>query len=90
MTQAEYDVLTAIEEGVSMFRPQDLGPGVDVSFDRTLEVLLALRGQGWIRLPDGRIARDRAGRVMLAGPCDLTEAGRRALEHDRRLGPRLY
>jgi hypothetical protein len=88
MTQAEYDVLTAIEEGASVFRPQDLAPGLGATFERTFEVLLALRGQGWIRMPDGRIARDRAGRIMLAGPCDLTEAGRKALEHDRRLGPR--
>jgi hypothetical protein len=89
VTQAEYDVLAAIEEGTSVFRPQDVGPGIEAAFERTFEVLLALRSQGWIRLPDGRIARDRAGRVMLAGPCDLTDAGRRALAQERQLGPRL-
>jgi hypothetical protein len=88
MTQAEYEVLTAIERGTSVFRPQEVAPGVDASFDRTFEVLLALRLRDWIRLPDGRITRDRTGRVLLAGPCDLTEAGREALERDRSLGPR--
>ena len=88
MTQAEYDVLAAIEEGASVFRPENVGPGIEATFQRTFEVLLALRSQGWIRMPDGRIARDRAGRIMLAGPCDLTDAGRKALEHDRQLGPR--
>ena len=28
------------------------------------------------------------GRYLGAGPCDLTPAGRKALEEDRRLGPR--
>jgi hypothetical protein len=88
MTQAEYELLTQIEQGTTTFRPGELGPGIDRTFTRTFELLLALRQHGWIRLPDGRITRDVAGRVMLAGPCDLTEAGRLALERDRSLAPR--
>ena len=88
MTQDEYELLTKIEHGTSVFRPDELGPGVGGQFSRIFDRLLALRDQGWIRLPDGRITRDRAGRVLLVGPCELTEAGRRALEDDRRLGPR--
>jgi hypothetical protein len=88
MTQAEYELLTRIEQGTTTFRPGELGPGIDGAFTRTFELLLALRQHGWIRLPDGRITRDVGGRVMLAGPCDLTEAGRQALERDRSLGPR--
>jgi hypothetical protein len=88
MTQAEYELLTQIEQGTTVFRPGELGPGTDRAFTRTFDLLLALRQHGWIRLPDGRITRDVAGRVMLAGPCDLTEAGRLALEQDRSLGPR--
>ena len=81
-------MLTKIEQGTSVFRPDELGPGVEGPFTRMLERLIELRTQGWIRLPEGRITRDRAGRVLLVGPCDLTEAGRRALEQDRSLGPR--
>jgi hypothetical protein len=88
MTQAEYELLTRIEQGTSTFRPAEPGPGIDGAFTRRFELLLALRQQGWIRLPDGRITRDRTGRVMLAGPRDLTDAGREALERDRSLGPR--
>jgi len=88
MTQDEYDLLTKIEQGTSVFRPDELGPGIGGPFTRLLEQLMSLRSQGWIRLPDGRITRDRGGRVLLIGPCDLTEAGRRALEQDRSLGPR--
>ncbi|MGH7515607.1 MAG: hypothetical protein ACREOQ_22110 [Gemmatimonadales bacterium] len=88
MTQDEYDLLTKIEQGTTVFRPEEPGPGVEGRFSRILELLMSLRSQGWIRLPDGRITRDRGGRVLLAGPCDLTEAGRRALEQDRSLGPR--
>ena len=87
MTQEEYDLLTKIEQGTAVFR-QDVGPGLDAAFGRIFDVLMVLRSQGLIRLPDGRVMRDRAGRVMMAGPCDLTEAGRRALEDDRRWGPR--
>jgi len=88
MTQAEYELLTRIEQGTSTFRPAEPGPGIDGALTRRFELLLALRQQGWIRLPDGRITRDVGGRVMLAGPCDLTDPGREALERDRRLGPR--
>jgi hypothetical protein len=88
MTQDEYELLTKIEQGTSVFRPDELGSGIEGPFTRMLERLMALRSQGWIRLPEGRITRDRAGRVLLVGPCDLTEAGRRALEQDRSLGPR--
>jgi hypothetical protein len=88
MRQAECELLTRIEQGTTTFRPAEPGPGIDGAFTRTFEVLLALRQHGWIRLPDGRITRDRTGRVMLAGPCDLTEAGQQALERDRSLGPR--
>ena len=87
MTQEEYELLTKIEQGTSVFR-QDAGPGLDATFSKIFDALMILRSQGLIRLPEGRIMRDRAGRVMMAGPCDLTEAGRRALEQDRRLGPR--
>jgi hypothetical protein len=79
VTSGEYDLLSKIEQGTSTFRPADPGPGLDPGFTRTLDVLLELRRQGWIRLPDTRIARDRGGRVLLAGPCDLTPAGREAL-----------
>jgi hypothetical protein len=87
MTQAQYELLTKIEQGTNVFRP-DPGPGVDHAFTTLLERLIELRVQGWIRLPEGRIMRDRGGRVLLVGPLDLTEAGRRVLEQDRRLGPR--
>jgi len=87
VTQAEYELLTRIEQGASVFRPS-VGPGIDGSFSRTFDLLLSLREKGWIRLPEGRITRDQGGRVLLLGPCDLTNAGREALEQDRRLGPR--
>jgi hypothetical protein len=89
MNQAENDLLCRIERGESVFRPGEPGAGSQEAFARTVALLLELRTQGWIRLPDGRITRDSGDRVLVAGPCDLTEAGLRALEQDRRLGPRL-
>jgi hypothetical protein len=88
MTQAEYDLLLRPQTGPAVLRPTEPGPAGRDAFQGTISLLLELRARGWIRLPDGRISRDRDGMAMLAGPCDLTEAGRRALEDDRRLGPR--
>jgi hypothetical protein len=39
------------------------------------------------RLEVGRIMKRQLGRVLMACPCDLTQAGRAALAGDRRLGP---
>jgi hypothetical protein len=66
-------------------RPSDR-PGAD--FAITVNHLLRLRDLGLIRLDDGRIMQSQSGRYLLAGPCDVTDAGRRALEQDRGLGPR--
>jgi hypothetical protein len=66
-------------------RPSD-SPGQD--FAITVKHLLRLRELGLIRLEDGRVMVSQSGRYLLAGPCDVTDAGRRALEQDRKLGPR--
>ena len=87
MTQAEYDLLLRLETGPAVLRPTEWAAGRD-AFQGTILLILELRAKGWIRLPDGRITRDGEGKAMLAGPCDLTEAGRGALKDDRRLGPR--
>jgi hypothetical protein len=88
MTQPEYDLLLRLETGPAVLRPTESGSEGREAFQATVLLLLELRARGWVRVPDGRIARDAEGKAILAGPCDLTEAGRRALEDDRRLGPR--
>jgi hypothetical protein len=88
MEQLDFDLLCRLEAGESVFRPT--GPSEDARalFVETVERLLKVRGHGWVRFPDGRIARNEQGAYLMVGPCDLTEAGRRALADDRRLGPR--
>lgn len=88
MTQEEYDLLLRLEAGPADFHPTEPGPEGREAFQWTVVRLLGLRARGWIRLPDGKIVRDVDGKAMLAGPCDLTEAGRRALEDDPPRGPR--
>ena len=88
MTQAEQDMLLRLETGPAVFHPTAPGPEGREAFQWTVVRLLELRARGWIRLLDERITRDEDGQAILAGPCDLTAAGRRALEDDRRLGPR--
>ena len=63
-------------------------PGPEADLEHLLPHLLDLRGRELIRLPESRIMRSLTGEVLAVGPCDLTDAGRRALEEDRRLGPR--
>ena len=57
-------------------------------FEGLVQQLRSLRDRGMIRLAEGRIMQSEKGRYLGAGPCDLTAAGRKALEEDRRLGPR--
>jgi hypothetical protein len=88
MDQIDFDLLSRLETGESVFRPTGKTENAGEQFARTAERLLELRARGWVRFPDGRIARSELGVCLMVGRCDLTEAGRRALAGDRRLGPR--
>jgi hypothetical protein len=74
-----------LAQGGYTFRPEDAANG---DFSALVGHLVELRERGLLRLEDGRIMRSQRGGYLMAGPCDLTEAGSRALEQDRRLGPR--
>jgi hypothetical protein len=84
LSDADVRLLALAEHGYT-FRPSDAAEGV---FDVLVEHLRQLRDRGLLRLDEGRIMKSQLGRYHMAGPCDLTEAGRQALEQDRRLGPR--
>jgi hypothetical protein len=84
LTEADVRLLSAAEHGYT-FQPSDAAEDV---FDILVDHLRRLRDRGLLRLDDGRIMKSQLGRYLMAGPCDLTEAGRCALEDDRRLGPR--
>jgi hypothetical protein len=88
MEQFDFDLLTRLEADESVFRLTARTEDARQQFAGTVERLLKLRERGWVRFPDGRIARNEQGAYLMVGPCDLTEAGRRALADDRRLGPR--
>ena len=84
LSEADVRLLTLAEQGHT-FRAKDAAEGV---FDLLVDHLRQLRGRGLLRLDEGRIMRSQLGTYLMAGPCDLTEAGRQALGRDRRLGPR--
>jgi two-component system, chemotaxis family, chemotaxis protein CheY len=67
------------------FRPSDVKGG---DFGGLVQQLRQLRARGLLRLDEGRIMMSQSGAYLMAGPCDLTELGRQALERDRRLGSR--
>jgi len=84
LSNADLRLLTLAEDGYTV-RPSDAAEGV---FDVLIDHLRQLRDRGLLRLEEGRIMKSQRGGYLMAGPCDLTEAGREALEQDRRLGPR--
>ena len=84
LSEDDVRLLTLAEAGYT-YRPLD---ALDGDFEALVGHLIELRERGVLRLEERRILRSRDGRHLLAGPCDVTEAGRRALAHDRRLGPR--
>ena len=74
-----------LAQGGYTFRLKDAANG---DFSALVGHLVELRDRGLLRLEDGRIMKSQLGGYLMAGPCDLTDAGREALERDRRLGPR--
>jgi hypothetical protein len=84
LSTADVRLLTLAEKGYT-FRPSDAAEAV---FDLLVDHLRQLRDRGLVRLEEGRIMKSQRGGYLMAGPCDLTEAGRQALERDRQLGPR--
>lgn len=83
-SDAEIRLLARAEHGHT-FRASEAG---EAGFATLVDQLRSLRDRGLLRLDEGRIMMSERGGYLMAGPCDLTEAGRTALERDRRLGPR--
>jgi hypothetical protein len=84
LSDADVRLLVRAERGHT-FVPADAVEGL---FDVLIDNLISLRERGLLRLDDGRIMMTEQGKYLMAGPCDLTNAGRGALDQDRRLGPR--
>jgi hypothetical protein len=84
LSTGDIRLLGLAEHGYT-FRPSDAADGV---FDVLVDHLRQLRDRGLLRLDEGRIMKSQRGGYLMAGPCDLTDEGRQALEQDRRLGPR--
>jgi hypothetical protein len=54
MDSLEYEVLSNLEAGRSMFRPRNLSGEAQQAFVELMGLLLRLRREGFIELPDGR------------------------------------
>jgi hypothetical protein len=78
MDQNDFQLLSRLEAGESVFRTAEQKENARELFAGTVKRLLRLRERGWVRFPNGRIARNEQGAYLMVGPCDLTEAGRRA------------
>jgi hypothetical protein len=87
LSDRDVQLLDGLERGKHTFRPADVE--APQTFAGLVEQLLRLRERGLIGLPDNHISRSQRGLFLMVGPCDLTPAGREALQRDRRLGPRI-
>jgi hypothetical protein len=88
LTDPEFRLLSRIEAGETVFRGSSV-MRADETIEILVDLLISLRERALIALADSRIMRNQAGQVLGAGPCNLTSAGRQALEWDRGLGPRF-
>jgi hypothetical protein len=88
MDSLEYEVLSYLEAGRSMFRPRDLSHEAQGSFAEVLGLVLRLRREGHVEFADNRVSRTQLGTYLALGPVGLTDAGRAALAEDRRRGLR--
>ena len=84
LSDVDYLLLVVAEPGYTY----TLADAAEGSFNVLVDNLRSLRDRGLLRLDEGRIMKSQGGRYLMAGPCDLTDAGRVALDQDRRLGPR--
>lgn len=88
MDELEYEALSYLERGRSVFQPRDPSRDAQQAFGETVGLLLRLRRAGYIDFSDSRISRTEQGAYLALGPVTLTPQGRAALVRDRRLGMR--
>ena len=88
MNSLEYEVLSNLEAGRSMFRPRIISGEAQQAFVELMGLLLRLRRDGLVEFPDARISKTAQGTYLAVGPVDLAEAGWAALARERRLGER--
>jgi hypothetical protein len=88
MDSLEYEVLSNLEAGRSMFRPRNLSSEAQQAFVELIGLLLRLRRGGFVEFPDGRISKTAQGTYLAVGPVELAEAGRVAIARERRVGER--
>src|SRR4051812_11510822 len=72
LTDTEIGLLSRAEHGHTFRASDATGDG----FAALVDGLRSLRDRGLVRLDEGRIMTSERGGYLLAGPCDLTEAGR--------------
>jgi hypothetical protein len=68
MDSLEYEVLSYLEAGRSIFRPRDLSRGAQQALVELMELLIRLRREGHVQFPNGRVSKTSAGTYLAVGP----------------------
>ena len=82
MDQGDAEILERVGAGERIFRPGLSGEEAPQIFEALVKQLRALRDRGLLDIPERGVAfavSAEANTDLVAGPCDVTEAGRAAL-----------
>ena len=84
----DYELLAWLALGTACFRPREAIQEAEEAFPVVVEHLGALRDHGLVKYRNEHVTTTESGIFLGVGPVQLTPAGKDALEHDQRLGPR--
>jgi hypothetical protein len=84
----EYEMLSWLAAGISVFRPREATREAEEAFREAVQLLGALRDRGLVDYRNEHVTTTESGIFLGVGPVQLTPAGKEALERDHRLGPR--
>ena len=88
MKDLEYDVLSWLAAGNSVFRAREATRDAEETFREVVALLSVLRSRGLVDYRDEHVTKTGSGIYLVVGPVQLTPAGKDVLERDLRLGPR--
>jgi hypothetical protein len=83
----DYELLTWLEQGHTVFQPAEAGEAARQAFQQTAARILDLWGRGLIRVAAVHIRRTGSGEHLQIGPCVLSPEGRAALVNGHRAIP---
>ena len=90
MDDLDYELLSWLAAGNSVFRPREATQEAEEAFREVVTRLAQLRDREQVDYLEGQVARTDGGIYLAVGPTELTPAGKATLQRVRRLGARPH